>query len=296
MMIRINSLLYLPRRLPQECQGSSIGQEDYRINHDQLYTHCNSSNHKNRLYDAIQQVIIILALVVALNVFYSKTFLTKSYTYQPSVNSVMVIETRPLSMIIINDPSSATEPCKYQRSDMIFNRNTSHSILWMIVLYHILYCHPAFEELIKCSLLSSMVQVFPFRKFCQKHFGQWPSILKPFMPTATVASSLRQSFGPPYVSYTIASYIVLSGGGTEDQFARDHGVHSLKLMKEMISMISVLSCVAAGVFIRPDNDWAGTYRWISLPMVHSNQRKRLHGCLMTISSGINLLLMLYSWK
>lgn len=195
------------------------------------------------------QVLSIGLIVTFLNIFYSTQFRTKS---------------RWLDILLDRGPK----------------RLVAHSCLWAAILLHIinpwsLWDNPK-ERLLLCTILFSVNQMPPLRSIFQKKLGCWPSIVAPYMPTNTIASSLRQSFGPPFILYTLASSITHIRDGP--------WLH----WPVVISIVSAFFSILAGVFFRPDNDWAGCTFLVS--SINSEPRRRAHGILMMTSSILKMIL------
>ena len=165
-----------------------------------------------------------------------------------------------------------------------FKKQTPQLCLWTLILVHILnpWClwKNTKRNLLSHSILCSIIQIPPFRAFFQTKLGDWSSILIPYMPATSIASSLRQSIGPPYMLYTIAFSF------------QQYKEESVPSWSWYFSLISLVSVVLAGVFIRPDNDWAHNSWFVGT--IHSKSRRCTHGFLMMISTILNLLVFCFS--
>ena len=204
-------------------------------------------------------LISIGIFVLCLNVFYDKKFSLINFKKERYAWVEKEIEIK----------------AHKKSSQKVFN-----SCLWTAILIHLvnpwcLWYHTP-KRLQFCTLVCSIHQVPPFRRIFQRYLGYWPGYLAPFMPTKQIASSLRRSFGPPFIMYTLAACTV---------YILEHWRISTK---SITYMVSSTAASLAGVFFRPDNDWART-AWLVGPM-NSISRRRAHSYCMVISTGLNAIL------
>ena len=190
---------------------------------------------------------------------------------------------------------SITKPAPRNTSDKMKKNRLKHPrqqmaylTLWIAVIAHLRNPWSLWtltqERLLLCIFLFSINQIPPFRNILQRNLGDWPYALVPYMPTKHIASSLRQSFGPPFVLYTMASF-------TRQCQELGPMPTSWCILKLIISATSAIAASLAGCFFRPDNDWACN-SWLVGP-IHSRARKRLHSFLMATSVILNVICLLF---
>ena len=170
--------------------------------------------------------------------------------------------------------------------------------LWFCVLFHIinpwsLWRHTSIQ-LLSCTFAFSIIQIPPFRYYFQKKLGYWPVKIRSFMPANKIDSSLRQSFGPPFVLYTLSTSIHYFHLNSKHKNINEKTSGDQLYFLLLLSVVSATMATFAGVFCRPDNDWANT-SWI-VGRINSKARKRTHGLLMIFSTMINVIMLYYEVK
>eukprot|EP00923_Selenidium_pygospionis_P025332 GHVN01044627.1.p1 GENE.GHVN01044627.1~~GHVN01044627.1.p1 ORF type:complete len:230 (+),score=10.35 GHVN01044627.1:106-795(+) len=217
----------------------------------------------------IKLPLLIALTVVALNMFYSKYFPQKSaFAYFPTKSNWL-------------DCVNSSK------------RRVCNSFLWAVVVTHLMNPWHLWdntkEGMLVCAFLFSSIQIPPMRILFQRRLGEWPSVISPFMPTPTIASSLRQSFGPPFIFYTCFSSLFHIREVALDE--ADIWATAASFIATMAFWATALFSFVAGVLIRPDNDWAGSASLVG--SVDSKERRFIHASLMTASAVLNVALFFY---